>query len=107
MARSVADIVAAMRTNPKGLRFTEARKVAEHYFGRFGKPRIAGSHHIYKTPWPGNPRINLQEDRSGSAKAYQVSQLLEAIDKLAVMPGPEQPSEGRPRGGAGKAKRHE
>lgn len=38
-------------------------------------------HHVYKTPWAGNPRVNIQSDK-GMAKAYQVKQVLEAIEKL-------------------------
>jgi hypothetical protein len=48
----------------------------------FGKPRqSSGSHVIFKTPWPGDPRVNIQNDK-GLAKAYQVRQVLLAIDKL-------------------------
>jgi hypothetical protein len=32
-------------------------------------------------PWPGDPRVNIQDD-SGKAKAYQVRQVLAAIKKL-------------------------
>jgi len=47
----------------------------------FGEPRIAGSHHIFKTPWPGDPRVNLQRDGK-MAKPYQVTQVKKAIEKL-------------------------
>lgn len=33
------------------------------------------------TPWPGDPRVNIQSDK-GKAKAYQVRQVLRAIAKL-------------------------
>jgi hypothetical protein len=36
---------------------------------------------VFKTPWPGDPRVNIQNDK-GKAKAYQVRQVLEAISKL-------------------------
>jgi hypothetical protein len=36
---------------------------------------------VFKTPWAGDPRVNIQEDK-GKAKAYQVRQVLSAIDKL-------------------------
>jgi hypothetical protein len=39
------------------------------------------SHTVFKTPWPGDPRVNIQNDK-GKAKAYQVRQVLLAIDKL-------------------------
>ncbi len=34
-----------------------------------------------KTPWAGDPRVNIQEDH-GMAKAYQVRQVLKAIERL-------------------------
>ena len=43
--------------------------------------REGSSHRIYRTPWPGDPRINIQNYK-GKAKAYQVRQVLMAIDKL-------------------------
>jgi len=62
-----------------GVRFTELRKLCEYYFG---KSRQSGSSHcIFKTPWPGNPRVNIQSDK-GLAKSYQVRQVLHAIQKL-------------------------
>ena len=36
---------------------------------------------VFKTPWPGDPRVNIQDDK-GKAKAYQVRQVLLAIGKL-------------------------
>jgi hypothetical protein len=70
-----------MRQNPKGIRFSDLKKVCEHYFGA---PRRSGtSHCIYKTPWPGDPRVNIQSHK-GKAKAYQVRQVLLAIDRLEI-----------------------
>ncbi len=74
---SADSLLEEMRNNSKGVRFEDALKVAKKYFG---EPRISGSHHIFKTPWAGDPRINLQND-SGKAKAYQVKQLIAAIDQ--------------------------
>jgi hypothetical protein len=51
----------------------------------FGQPRRHGSHCVFKMPWPGDPRLNLQEDKNGKAKAYQVRQLLLAIDRLKAL----------------------
>jgi hypothetical protein len=84
MARDVETILSDMRANPEDIKFNEARKVAEHFFAEFGKPRIAGSHHVYKMPWPGDPRINIQKD-GPKAKRYQVIQMLEAVDKLKAL----------------------
>lgn len=76
-------IVAAMRQNPANIRFAELVKVCEHYFG---EARQRGtSHCVYKTPWIGDPRVNIQEDKGGKAKAYQVRQVLAAITKVKGM----------------------
>jgi len=78
MAR-VDEIVAKMRRNPKGIRYRDLCKVCDFYFG---EARQAGSsHRIYKTPWPGDPRVNIQ-NAGGMAKAYQVRQVVRAIDRL-------------------------
>ena len=51
----------------------------------FGEPRQKGtSHRIYRTPWPGDPRVNIQ-DAKGMAKPYQVRQVIRAIEKLGGM----------------------
>ena len=63
----------------KNIRFSEALKIAEKHFG---KPRITGSHHIFKMPWKGDPRINLQPDKNKKAKVYQVKILTRALLKL-------------------------
>jgi hypothetical protein len=60
--------------------FADAVKIASHYFG---EPRQKGSHCIWKMPWLGDPRVNLQKSRNGKAKGYQVKQLLVAIDKAS------------------------
>lgn len=72
-------LLAAMKNNPKDVRFSDALKVAERCFG---PPRIHGAHYVFRAPWEGDPRVNLQEDNSGKAKAYQVRQLLAAIERL-------------------------
>ena len=45
--------------NPKNVRFDDLLNFCIKYFG---SPRTRGSHHIFKTPWKGDPRINLQKD---------------------------------------------
>jgi hypothetical protein len=80
----VIDILAQMRRSPQGIRFTDLCKVCDHYFG---EPRQTGSsHRVYKTPWQGDPRVNIQND-NGRAKAYQVRQVLKAIERLEVQDG--------------------
>jgi hypothetical protein len=72
-------LVAAMRRNPRGIKFNDLCKVCDFYFG---SPRNEGtSHRVYKTPWAGDPRVNIQNDK-GMAKSYQVKQVLKAIDRL-------------------------
>ena len=65
--------------NPSNVKFTDLCRVCEHYFG---KARQSGSsHRIYKTPWQGDPRVNIQNSK-GKAKAYQVKQVIKAIERL-------------------------
>ncbi len=75
----VEDIVGKMRRNPRGIRFRDLCKVCEFYFGEARQK--GSSHRIYKTPWPGDPRVNIQ-DHEGMAKVYQVKQVLKAIERL-------------------------
>lgn len=73
-------ILEQMRRSPQNVRFEDLAKVcADH----FGSPRQDGtSHKVYKTPWQGDPRVNIQRGKDGNAKAYQVRQVLDAITKL-------------------------
>ena len=79
---NTAEILKTLRNNPKGVRFAELARICEHYFGR---PRQRGtSHLVFRTPWPGDPRVNIQNDK-GKAKPYQVRQVVKAIAKLEGM----------------------
>ena len=76
---SAQKILDRMRQEPANIKFTDLLRVCEEFFG---KPRQSGSSHvIFKTPWPGNPRVNIQND-NGRAKTYQVRQVLLAIDRI-------------------------
>jgi hypothetical protein len=80
MATSKKTLEAMPRT-PKNVRFADWMKLCTE---RFGQPRQSGSSHaVFKTPRPGDPRVNIQNDK-GKAKAYQVRQALLAIDKLSA-----------------------
>ena len=80
----IDEIISKMKRNPEGIRFTDLSKVCDHFFG---KPRkSSGSHRVYKIPWQGDPRINIQNNK-GKAKSYQVKQVLLALDKLEVNHG--------------------
>ena len=78
----IEDIVKRMEANPQQVRFSDLAKVCAHYFGA---PRNKGtSHHVYKTPWPGDPRVNIQKGKGGTSKVYQVKQVLKAIEKKGM-----------------------
>jgi len=78
---NLEEIIAQMIRNPQDVRFSDLCKVCEHYFG---PPRQGGtSHRVYRTPWPGDPRVNLQ-NKQGKARAHQVRQVLKALAKLEL-----------------------
>ena len=79
VAARIVDIVQDMRKNPKGVRFKDLCQVCDHYFGQARQSR--SSHRIYRMPWAGDPRVNIQNAK-GMAKAYQVKQVLRAIERL-------------------------
>ena len=68
-----------MEQNQNNVRFSDLCKVCDHYFGN--ARQTGSSHRIYKTPWQGDPRVNIQNSK-GKAKAYQVKQVLKAIERL-------------------------
>ena len=82
----LADILEKMRNNPAGVRFAEGCKICDHYFGQ--ARQASGSHRVYKTPWSGDPRVNIQNSK-GYAKAYQVKQIIKAIERLEAEHGAE------------------
>jgi hypothetical protein len=79
MTKKLNDVVAELHGNEGKLRFTHLLKICEQFFGNY---RISGSHHIFKTPWQGDPRINLQKEKGNFARPYQVKQVLRALRKL-------------------------
>ncbi|MDR3243241.1 MAG: toxin HicA [Elusimicrobiota bacterium] len=68
-------------SNPKNVKFIDLLQIC---IAAFGKPRIRGSHHIFKMHWQGNPRINIQKDGS-MAKPYQVKAVLEALKNYKII----------------------
>ncbi|MDE0152201.1 MAG: hypothetical protein OXK80_06910 [Bdellovibrionales bacterium] len=62
----------------KNVKFNTILKICANFFK---EPRIEGSHHIFKTPWKGQPWVNIQRDKK-MAKMYQVKQVKEALKKL-------------------------
>jgi hypothetical protein len=61
-----AKTIEQMRRSPQNVRFDDLAKVcADH----FGEPRQEGtSHKVYKTPWQGDPRVNIQRGRDGNGQ---------------------------------------
>lgn len=87
----IKKILAELKNNPQNVNFTDLVKVCTHYFG---EPRQQGtSHCVYKMPWSGDPRVNIQSDK-GKAKPYQVRQVLDAIKKLAPIEETEESENG-------------
>ena len=82
----IKDITIQMNQSPKNMRFKDLCIVCDYYFGE--ARQMGSSHRIYKTPWQGDPRVNIQNDK-GKAKAYQVKQVLMAIERLEVNYGTE------------------
>ena len=82
----LADILEKVRSNPAGVRFAEVCKICDHYFGQ--ARQASGSHRVYKTPWSGDPRVNIQNSK-GYAKAYQVKQIIKAIERWEAEHGAE------------------
>lgn len=108
----IEDLLEEMRNNPAGVRFADACRVVTTYFGQ---PRQnATSHKVWKMPWPGDPRVNMQEGESGKAKKYQAQQAVNAIDALiahqreaAPRPQPAPKPEKKPKSkGKKRGKRH-
>ena len=83
---TLTDIIDEMRNNPSGTRFADLCKICDHFFGQ--ARQTSGSHRVYKTPWIGDPRVNVQNDK-GKAKAYQVRQVLKAIELMEIEHGTE------------------
>ena len=77
----VDDILEQIKRNPQDVRFADLCRICEFYFGH--ARQSGSSHRIYRTPWPGDPRVNIQNSK-GKAKAYQVKQVLMAIERLEV-----------------------
>jgi predicted RNA binding protein YcfA (HicA-like mRNA interferase family) len=71
-------LLAKARNNPAGVRFTEACALAEAYGFQFARQR--GSHRMFEREgvWE---QVNLQPERNGKAKPYQVRQLVKMIDE--------------------------
>ena len=82
--KRIAETLKLFKNNPKDVKFSELCKICDFYFG--DARQSGSSHRVYKTPWRGDPRVNIQNS-IGKAKAYQVKQVLKAIERLEVERG--------------------
>lgn len=80
-SKKLEALLDGMRRSPNNVRFSDLSKVCQAHFGT--PHGTATSHRVYRTPWAGVPRVNIQE-RKGKAKPYQVRQVLEAIEKITT-----------------------
>ena len=78
---SLDDTIKKLERSPSNIRFTDLCKICNYYFGEARQK--GSSHKIYKTPWRGDPRVNIQE-KDGKGKAYQVRQVIKALRRLEV-----------------------
>jgi hypothetical protein len=81
---SIDQLIEELSKRRRNVRFAYLVRICQEYFGC---ERIRGSHHIFKTPWAGDPRINLQRDGS-KAKPYQVDQVIAALQRLEAKQQP-------------------
>ncbi len=88
---STDNIVKQLERNPNNVRFADLCKICDYYFGEARQK--GSSHRIYKTPWQGDPRVNIQEE-NGKGKAYQVRQVIKAIKRLEAQSGNKRSSKG-------------
>ena len=81
---SIRDVIKQLERSPHNIGFVEVCSICDYYFG---KPRQEStSHRVYKMPWIGDPRVNIQE-KNGKGKAYQVRQVIKALKRLEMEHG--------------------
>ena len=64
----------------RNVRFEDLCRLAEGF--DFACDRVSGSHHIYRHSL--GLMLNLQPDRNGQAKSYQIRQLLELVEESGL-----------------------
>ena len=75
----ISKIIEQMRACPQTVRFKDLCRVCDECFGQARQQ--GSSHRVYRVPWQGDPRVNIQESK-GLAKPYQVRQVLKAIERM-------------------------
>ena len=81
---SISNVIKKLERSPNNIRFADLCKICDYYFGE--ARQNSSSHRTYKTPWQGDPRVNIQK-ANGKGKAYQVRQVIKAIRRLEVENG--------------------
>ena len=76
----IGGIIKKLSNSPGNIRFDELCSVCQKYFGKHRQKN--GSHRVYRTPWQGDPRMNIPKDKNGKAYKYQVKQVIQALRKL-------------------------
>ena len=75
----IQEIITELKANPSNVKFSRLCRICDHFFG---EARQSGtSHRVYKTPWKGDPRVNIQK-KGNKAKAHQVRQVIKGLKKL-------------------------
>ncbi|QUY47136.1 toxin HicA [Serratia plymuthica] len=78
--KGIRDAINHLQQRQSSIRFTELVKICTQWFG---EPHLnSGSHQVYRMPWPGDPRVNIQRGNSGMAKVYQVKQVIAALARM-------------------------
>lgn len=78
--KGLRETIDDLQQRQANIKFNALVKICNFWFG---PPRLnGGSHKVYKMPWPGDPRVNIQRADSGMAKVYQVKQVISALAKL-------------------------
>ena len=76
----MAKILASALANPASLTFSELQRLAQA--AGFQLARVTGSHHVYKKA--GVPEIIDLQPKGKDAKAYQVRQVIELIERYKI-----------------------
>ena len=53
----IKGLVEHMKNAPANVRYADLCKVCDHSFGKARQE--SSGHRVYKTPWPGDPRVNI------------------------------------------------
>jgi len=72
-----------LRNSSKNIRFKDLLNIVDEFgFYMTGSPK--GSHHVFLHDLVDDAILNLQPDKNGKAKSYQVRQLLKLIDEYKL-----------------------